>query len=377
MPTNKNALIRYMILDKKLSDRHHYYTCRDLLEEVNKGLEDAGFPKIGGYGDYESQIKSGKRVIQKDIEDLKSSPFNLEIDSSEKVNGSPIYRYADPTRSLFSTKLKDDEKKLLKEVLNTLGQFSGLDNFEWLEDLQDKLNEESSIKSEPSFTNKTIVFSTNPAIDSNNLLGTLFTYITNKQTLDILYKPFDKEERHYPVAPYQLRQFNNRWYLICTFIDYGKEGDIDYHYYEKGFYLNLPLDRIQSITPLDSRKYKFIDCNEDLDEFYEDCIGLTKYENREPQEILLAVRNSYIPFIETRPLHLSQKQIKAPGESVSLHNQYPGFEDYTFYKLYLIPNKEMRKAIMREGSDIILLSPEDQRKIILEQARMIVEKTNG
>ena len=38
----------------------------------------------------------------------------------------------------FNEKLTDEEKSLLREVFNTLGQFSGLNNFDWMEDLQAK-----------------------------------------------------------------------------------------------------------------------------------------------------------------------------------------------------------------------------------------------
>ena len=142
MPSNKNAVIRYMYLDQMLSDRYNKYTCEDLLKKVNERLTLAGYPTIGGdQSDYDRYLRSGKRVIQLDLQALQEAPFNMEIDSSEKLYGSPVYRYADQTQSLFSKPLSDDEKRLLQEVLNTLGQFSGLDSFGWLNDLQEKLND--------------------------------------------------------------------------------------------------------------------------------------------------------------------------------------------------------------------------------------------
>lgn len=100
MPSNKNAVIRYMYLDQMLSDRYNKYTCEDLLKKVNERLELAGYPTIGGdQSDYERYIKSGKRVIQLDIQALQDSPFNMEIDSSEKLYGSPVYRSTRRSRS--------------------------------------------------------------------------------------------------------------------------------------------------------------------------------------------------------------------------------------------------------------------------------------
>ena len=61
MPSNKNAVIRYMFLDQMLSDRYHKYTCEDLLKKVNEKLDFAGYPTIGGEkSDYERYVRSGK-----------------------------------------------------------------------------------------------------------------------------------------------------------------------------------------------------------------------------------------------------------------------------------------------------------------------------
>ena len=420
MPTNKNALIRYTILDKLLSDRHHNYTCLDLLNKVNEGLEDAGFPKIGGEGDdYQKQVKSGKRVIQKDLLDLQDSPFSMEIDSSDTRDGAPVYRYADQTRSLFSTPLKEDEKKLLKEVLNTLGQFSGLDNFEWLEDLQAKLNDPSAFGAGKQMAaippiaeennapkNKIIVFDSNPYLKNSNLLGTLYTHISNKQIIEVTYQPFGKPQRKYPVAPYQLRQYNNRWFLVCTIIN------TEDRQYVKGFYLNLPLDRIQEVKPLvkpaklahsanaskstkcanpanpketakpttkETNKptehlYEYIECADNLDEYYEDCIGITRYDDIPAQDIILAANETCRNYIETKPMHSSQTEIKDETTLQKLRGKYPTLANHGFlyfYKLHIIPNPEMRRLILSYVPNLILLSPEDERMALLNDMNKI------
>ena len=40
MPINKNAIIRYKILDEQLSSRYHNYSLDDLTEEVNNRLAE-------------------------------------------------------------------------------------------------------------------------------------------------------------------------------------------------------------------------------------------------------------------------------------------------------------------------------------------------
>ena len=49
MPTNKNAMTRYKILDELLSCRYHNYSLEDLTEEVNKRLSDM-YPDTDGVG---------------------------------------------------------------------------------------------------------------------------------------------------------------------------------------------------------------------------------------------------------------------------------------------------------------------------------------
>ena len=40
MPTNKNAQLRYQVLDRCFSDFHHKYEFNDLLDKDNEALYD-------------------------------------------------------------------------------------------------------------------------------------------------------------------------------------------------------------------------------------------------------------------------------------------------------------------------------------------------
>ncbi|MBR3443912.1 MAG: hypothetical protein IKG96_09690 [Bacteroidaceae bacterium] len=120
MPTNKNAFTRYKFLDDLLSDRHHYYDIHDLTELCNQRLIDAGFYEVT------------QQCIEKDLNYLEYSPFYADIERCRRM-GKNCIRYADPTFSIFSQEMSEEERQLLREVLSTLGQFEGLNHFEWLE----------------------------------------------------------------------------------------------------------------------------------------------------------------------------------------------------------------------------------------------------
>ena len=105
MPINKNALIRYKYLDKLLSDRHHYYTIRDLTEKVNEMMEKDGL-----------DVHVVKRTIEKDLLALQCAPFSAPIDTIKK-DGRNIVRYSKDSFSIFNEELSIEERHLLHEVL--------------------------------------------------------------------------------------------------------------------------------------------------------------------------------------------------------------------------------------------------------------------
>ena len=373
MPVNKNAVIRYMYLDQMLSDRYNKYTCLDLLIKVNERLEFAGYPTIGGdRSDYDHYIKSGKRVIQMDLQALQESPFNMGIDSSERLYGSPVYRYVDQTQSLFSKPLSDDEKRLLQEVLNTLGQFSGLDSFEWMDDLQKKLNDKkafgrSEYDKEIQMSRKIISFSSNDYLEGKDFLGTLFAFISNKKVVDVEYEPFGQDSRTIRLYPYLLKQYNDRWYLI------GTPLATEEFPYREDFYVNLALDRMKVVTAVDGIEY--VDCDEYFEERYEDIIGITWLSEEEPTEVILAVKDSYTGYVDTKPIHGSQ--VKFPTDRQSqLHDRYKAFDGYTFYGLNLKPNRELYNAIYRNGSNVILISPSSIREKMIQELSSVLSLLN-
>ena len=374
MPSNKNAVIRYMYLDQMLSDRYNKYTCEDLLKKVNERLEFAGYPTIGGdKSDYDRYIRSGKRVIQLDLQALQESPFNMEIDSSERLYGSPVYRYADQTHSLFSKPLSDDEKHLLQEVLNTLGQFAGLDSFEWLNDLQERLNDKrafgrSEYDMDLRMNRKIISFSTNDYLEGKDYLGTLFALISNKKVVDVDYAPFGGSPRTIRLYPYLLKQYNDRWYLI------GTPLANDEHPYNKDFFLTLALDRITAILAVDGVEY--IECDENFEERFEDIIGITWIKEEVVTELVLAVKDSYVDYVDTKPIHGSQAKYPAELQK-DLHEKYRAFDGYTFYSIDVKPNRELYQAIYRNGDDIILVSPNRIREKMVQELSSSLGKLNS
>lgn len=353
MPTNKNAVIRYQILDELLSDKNHYYTRKDLLKKCNEKLLSLGCEEVI------------KRTIEKDLHDLEEIFPDVEIDWDYVRDGKQIIRYVDQSKSIFTKKLTDDESLFLNEVLNTLGQFSGLDNFEWLDSLQTRLNDKSGKGLGYGEERKAIMhFSKNPFLNNgegisvNNILAGLFSAIANKVVVSVEYKKFcEQDSGIFTVSPYLLKQYNDRWYLICELVERKRD-----------FLMNLPLDRILSFK--EEPGIMFQDCFCDIDERFEDIVGVTYHDDLSVETILFALPKHEAPYIDTKPIHDSQTLLPADKQQ-EYKALYPKLENYVFYTVDCIPNNELYEVFFSFNKSIVVLHERIQQKLREEMERQL------
>ena len=340
MPTNKNALIRYKYLDRLLSDHNHYYDIHDLTNKVNDMLYEDGFPEVT------------QRCIEKDLNTLEYAPFSAPIERFTKY-GKRCITYGKRSFSIFTKELSDEEANLLREVLSTIGQFDGLDNFKWLEDFKIGLGLEDR--------RQIISFSNNPYLKNSNLLGTLFDYISNEVVIRLSYHTFqDPTIRSIDFHPYLLKQYNDRWFLLGA-ADSDKKM------------LNFALDRIDKVEPLPEKKY--IDCPEDIYERFDDIVGVTLYEDRQVEHILCWVNDSSKGYVNTKPIHESYTPIKG-AKDVELHEQYQHLEGGLFFYINCIPNFELIRELCSFGGNLVVLSPDTIRKEIKNRLQEHLERYN-
>lgn len=337
MPKNKNAVIRYRYIDELLSNRNRYITTRELAEKVNKRLVEDGYESVT------------LRCIQKDLIDLQDELFGADI-IRENIAGKECIRYAEKGFSIFTKKLSEVEEKLLSEVLNTIGQFDGLDNFEWLDALKQRLN--------ISEGRRIISFANNPYLHNSNLLGKLFTAISNRVVINLSYHTFSDPENVKQVVlhPYLLKQYNNRWYLLGAA--------------EDGYILNFALDRIDDIEQMSNIKY--MEPDDGIEERFDDIVGVTLPQNAQVEKILLWVSESQYPYIETKPLHGSQRIIRG-ARAEQLHKDY-GFDDGHFVEISCIINTELKQLIASFIDQVVILTPTSLRDEMMGRLESLIKK---
>lgn len=335
MPANKNAMTRYKILDELLSSRYHNYSLDDLTEEVSNRLANM-YPDTNGVV---------RRTIEKDIYYLEyEGPFMVEIErysvpsySKEKQKSyiKQCLRYARPSFSIFKKEMTNDEEYLLSEALSLLGQFDGLPNLDALEGLRLGLGVKRNERHIISFTK-------NP-LENSNLLGELFTAASQKQVIEIHYHKFSDPEKELVVNlhPYLLKEYNRRWYLFAAAEDDEKM-------------LCFGLDRIDKVVPLPSHKY--IEYDGDLNEHFEDIIGVTLFEDSPVYHIIFWVSDFSKDYVLTKPIHDSQKKVNESKAS-SLREQYTSLNNGVFLQIDCRDNYELIRELASFGKDLIVLSP--------------------
>lgn len=323
MSINKNAYLRYQVLDKCFSKRYRMFFIDDLLDEVNKALEE-----FNGDGS-----KVERRQLFDDIKFMESEAgFSIPLERIRQ--GKKVYyRYSEADFSIQNQKISDDEIETINSALMVLLRFRGIPQFEWVNEIFPKLQSAFQDKA----PTEVISFDQNEYLVGLDNLPILYKSITNKSALNIEYQSFkESEPKLLIIHPYYLKQFNKRWFL------FGLNNK------DKLIY-NLPLDRIKSISQ-SSEKY-MENTTLDFKDYFDDIIGVSFTPNEKPIKIKLKINNEVTPYILTKPLHGSQKKLESKA-------------DETIVEIEVVPNFELKQLLLSYGNGIEVISPLGYREEI-------------
>ncbi len=319
MSTNKFALIRYKILDSCFRNYGRRYFIDDLIVECSKVLQEISGESAG----------ISRRQIFDDISFMESSE-GWQIELVRKKDGRKVYyQYTDSTFSINNMPLNEIEIHHLSSIIDSLSQFKGMPQFEFLNEILPKLKQGIDIK---NTSLKIMEFDTNEFLKGIENLGILYNSIFYQKVLHIAYKPFENElpfeiEFH----PYYLKQYNNRWFL------FGYNPEVNKYDW------NLAIDRIESIQEISNKDYQ-INNEIDWQEYFEDMIGVTKPFGGKLEDIVLHFYGKTGKYMETKPLHGSQKS--------------SWIDDNTFeVRLKLMVNYEFERLILSYADNVTIIQP--------------------
>jgi len=331
MPTNKNAQLRYQILDRCFSDFTRKYEIQDLVDKVNDALYDL-------YG-----TEVSLRQIREDIKYMRDRvTYDAPIKAYPLVGKRCYYRYEDRDFSIFNNELSVDDVNKLQSTIDMLGKFRGAAANIWLEEVISNLEYRFGLKSN---TEQLVSFEQNEQLKGLENLADIIDSTVNHQTLEIVYLTFRGKEIQMDIHPYYVKQYNGRWFL------YGLNEELNK-------ISNLALDRIQSFRKSSipfkkNDKYNF-------STYYDDVVGVTiPSDDVNKETIGLRFSKNRFPYVASKPLHKSQVIIDETNCEIEIQ---------------VIPTRELDQQIFSFIPDVEVLYPKWYRQQIKEKIEENLKK---
>lgn len=326
MSINKNAQLRYKILDECLSNRYKKYFIEDLINTCSEQLSSH----------YGRETKVSRRQILEDLKFIESTEgYNASI-YRYKEGRRVYYRYEDINFSIYKKVFSEQELETIEEAINIFSNIQGLD---WTDTLNTKLSAALNLNKQEK---RVIDFEENKFLKGLKFLNPLYHYTINSQCINIKYKPFNENVQNYIISPYYIKQYNNRWFLL------GKNHKEDY-------LQTIPLDRIINITPSNE---SYIENSIDFEIYFDEIIGITNFENRYIQTIKIKLSDRIIPYIESKPIHSTQR-ISENILSIDVKINY-----------------ELESLILSFGENMQVLEPLELKNKIKERLETTVNQYN-
>lgn len=172
-----------------------------------------------------------------------------------------------------------------------------------------------------------------------HLLGPILECLRDSRKARIAYNHGYHTERHavYTVIPVGLKLFRRRWYLIAL----NPEGLTPYSY---------SLDRIDSFEAAERHDVP----RPKLREFYRDCYGIIRDPERTKQRIVVKVSREQALYLETLPLHRSQREIRRDDAHV-------------WFEMELVPAYDFIMELLANGRDLEVVEPQSLREEVARE----------
>lgn len=320
---NKIQFIRYKVLDRCLRNKTGCYGINELINQCNKALS------------YEraTEIIVSERTIREDLRDIQDN-YGAVFDPKHKDGHKKLYRYEDLNFSIMPKLIPElsSEQKMLQQIMKVLSDYGDEPQYQWLHTFIDQRLNGFDIQGE-----NVIGFQNNPDLMGMEHFSILLGAILSKQPLSIVYKPYKTNKIEYVAHPHYLKQYNNRWFLVAHVEGHNRMSI-------------FPIDRIISIKP---SHVKFINTGIDMETYFDDVIGVTKDERVSAEDVLIRISHKRYPYLRTKPLHYSQKEIHSMKDETGIVIQ-----------IHVCINKELEAAILELGSDAEVLQPQRLRDSI-------------
>lgn len=328
MPVNKNALLRYRIIDSCLTNPMKKYPAMEfIIEKIEEQLGDS----------------ISASMFNKDISQMKNT-YNAPIKFNRFHKG---YYYTEDNFSIKEFPLTHDEIDALDYSTALLHQLKGTKIFHHFENAINKVIEGYRISAILGKSENQILQVEEPVRpETSSWLEIILKSIVEKNVLKIAYQAFGKEEKVHMISAYLLKEYRNRWYVI-GYSDRVKNV------------LVLALDRIHKIDPGKSDYVNMPGFNSK--DFFNYSLGITQIHDAVPEKIILSFSPFQAHYILSQPMHHSQKILIANDTEIQV-------------ELEVYVTAELKMTILSYGPGVKVLAPESLQKEIKETIEKMSEK---
>lgn len=329
----KNAQLRYRVIDRCLRNPYKPYPTK---EDLRQACEEAIFGSTEGIDICDS-------TIEKDMFAMRME-FDAPIKYSKREKG---YFYEDDSYSIDKIPLSEDDIEAIKFATNTLMQFRDVSIFKQFGFAIDKIFDRVHIANNPmdDHVENYVQFESMPETSGSEYLPEFLKAIKEKLIVTFRYTNFSSgKQKDRKVLPLLLKEYSNRWYLICYNPDKDRIN-------------TFGLDRMDKVVVTEDHFLESFDFNPD--HYFKYSVGITANDT-EPQLVEIKLDKTGSKYLQTQPLHPSQTLIKE------------GKNRDTF-TLEVIISEELKRIILSYGSQLEVIKPKKLRDEIQIKISEMVE----
>ena len=313
----KNSLLRIRAIDSALrSSSKPYPSLKELIEACSVAL----------YGEGDNTVSTSS--VEKDLKKMR------------KNHGAPIkycrvnrgYYYTDKHYSISDAPLSGADEEALRSATNILRQFKGNPLLKEYESAIDKIINRINIsdKIQDNAVDKYVQFETQETVKGSEFLDKILKAIKENQIIQFNYNKFqDKDSKIRRLAPYLLKEYRNRWYVI------GKSE-------LKGDIRTFALDRVNDLEVLSQNFVR--DVGFSADNYFMNVIGITTGKDF-PKIIQIETNEVLSKYLLSQPLHHSQTYLGTSENGGHL------------FEYYLLLTYELVAQLLSYGSQVKVLFP--------------------
>lgn len=174
--------------------------------------------------------------------------------------------------------------------------------------------------------------------------------ITQRKVISFNYQKFwESGKSKKSVAPYALKEFKNRWYLLAVDIR-SKSNDFLLKTYG--------LDRISDLV-ISNTSFSRVNLN--IEDAYKNSFGIMNTKGLEPQEILLKFDSEQANYIKALPIHHSQAIVSENDAE-------------TVFKVVLVPTYDFQREILSYGERVQIMAPEKFKNQMKKEVEAMLKK---